>query len=51
MAIAWPLYGDFAHYYFTSVADHAESLMVAPVVVAELIGLALIGWDYARRKA
>ena len=51
MAMAWPLYGDFAHYYFSSVADHAESLVVTPVVVAELIGLALIGWDYARRKA
>ena len=50
MAMTWPLYGEFEHS-FTSVADHAASLLVPPVVVAEVIGLALICWDYARRKA
>jgi len=49
MAITWPLYGDFARS-FISLPDHVVSLVVPPVVLAEVIGLALIGWDYARRK-
>jgi hypothetical protein len=47
IALTWPiLYRDFAHYYL-SVPGHVQSLLVGPVVVAEIVGLALIAWDYA----
>jgi hypothetical protein len=51
MAFTWPLlYRDFATY-FSSISSHAGSLLVPPVVAAEVIGLALIAWDYARGRA
>jgi hypothetical protein len=50
MAFTWPiLYGEFA-YYFSSLPTHAGSFLIRPVVATEVIGLALIAWDFARQK-
>jgi hypothetical protein len=52
IAWTWPLHGlRFADSYIPSLAVHVERLLNAPVVVAEIVGLALLAWDYARRSS
>lgn len=49
MAFTWPfLNRDFAYTFIPSITSHLERLWVTPVIAAEVVGLALIAWDYWR---
>jgi hypothetical protein len=46
IALTWPvLHTRFASYYIPSIQVHLERLWVAPTIVSEMVGLALLGWD------
>ncbi len=49
-AAAWPFLDTHFAIVDMSVADHLRRLLVTPVMVTELIGLGLIGWEYWRSQ-
>jgi hypothetical protein len=52
IALTWPfLHRSFAHHSFSSIGNHVQSLLVTPVIAAEIVGLALIGLELRARRA
>ena len=49
VAAAWPLMGPFVESYSASLVIHLRQLLVAPVMLAEVVGLALLVWEWRRR--
>jgi hypothetical protein len=49
IAFTWPfLNRNFAYAFIPSITSHLERLWATPVIAAEVVGLALIAWDYWR---
>src|SRR5579884_3398835 len=47
MALGWPVTNrGFAVFWFDSIQEHGQHLMKTPILVSEIIGVLLIGWDY-----
>jgi hypothetical protein len=50
-AFGWPFVTDhFAISYVPTIKRHLRTLLVWPVIVAELVGMALIGWEVWRGR-
>ncbi|MEO7189524.1 MAG: metal-dependent hydrolase [Vicinamibacterales bacterium] len=51
IAAWWPFFGwKFSRVHFT-VSEHVGRLIVWPTLIGEAVGLALLGWDFRRRRA
>ena len=51
IAMTWPLHGiQFAQVYISSVAEHSGRLLNVPMVLAGMMGLGLLAWDWWRRS-
>ncbi len=48
MAMTWPL-NPFVHQFPTSLGRHLRDLWNPPIVVSEIVGLALFTWEARRR--
>jgi hypothetical protein len=47
VALTWPfLHARFAVYHFDSIWDHLHHVWSWPIMSAEALGLAFLGWDY-----
>ena len=50
-ALTWPLSGGhFVSLYFPSIRSHAAGLWSPPIVISEVVGLLLLGWELTRRR-
>ena len=50
-ALTWPLSGgQFVSHYFPSILSHAEGLWTPPIVISEVVGLLLLGWELSRSR-
>jgi hypothetical protein len=49
IAFTWPLHGWHFAYHYLSLSAHMQSLVVGPVIAAEIIGGGLLVWEWRRR--
>jgi hypothetical protein len=51
VAMTWPLRNrHFANVYIGSIAEHSRRLLTTSILIGEILGIALLYWDYRRSR-
>lgn len=51
IAMTWPFHdAHFANVYIASIREHSQRLLTVETIVGEILGIALLFWDYRRTR-